>query len=133
METMPRLARHGWKDSQSLELYSQMFSLCWGVMAVHLMVVQEESCWWERLGEQEWTATDEALLAPDVVPGGVLEKSKASAVLGTGGESSGVPGSLCDCRLLGRVGKECEQVVAISNWTKMEAVSLGRKGFCSQP
>lgn len=45
--------------------------LCAGVTAAHLMVVQEESRWWERLGEQEWAATDEALLAPDVVPGGM--------------------------------------------------------------
>lgn len=46
------------------------------------MVVQEESCWWERLGEQEWAARDEALLAPDVVPGGIVEKSKASTMWG---------------------------------------------------
>jgi hypothetical protein len=51
----------------------------------------------------------------------------------TGGESSGGPDSPCGCRLRGRMEKECEQVVAISNWRKMDAVSLGRKGLCSQP
>lgn len=39
-------------------------------------------CWWGKTGEQEWTATEEAPLARDVVPGGVSEKSKVIAVWG---------------------------------------------------
>lgn len=63
---------------------------------------QAEGCWWERLGEQEGAATDEALLVPDVAPGGILEKSaQAMTVLcrdgvWEGAGNSGVPGSLCD-------------------------------------
>ena len=39
-------------------------------------------CWCKRLGEQKWAATEGALLARDVVPGGILQKSKVIAVWG---------------------------------------------------
>lgn len=75
------MACQAWLEGQSSPCITDVFSVP-GHGCPFDGGVERRGCWWERLGEQEWAATDEAMLAPDVVPGGVLEESKVSPVWG---------------------------------------------------
>lgn len=115
---MPRLARYLEGQSLSRVMPADVFSVPGPLLSV---------CWSYR---RTWRA------------GGSKHRSRGPAgfrccprrrcrdpsAQGEVGENSAVPGSLCGCRVLGRVGKECEQVSEISNWSKMGATGQDKLG-----